>query len=316
MKAVFFFTERLGNSREIKMRQRPETLTKTFLALGITCGALSGCGGGGGSNSSPGAIRSSIVFQSNRDGDYEILRMRDDGSGVTRVTNNSLNDVEPAFSHDGTRIAYVSPRGGNNELFLVDANGTQQLTHNTFNDDKPSFSPDGSKIVFSSNRNGLIDLFLLDLTTREETQLTFSQSSELDPTFTPDGKILYSSLRNGLSRIFEIDPSGGASTLVPNDLNANQFLPDVSPDGKLMAYASDFSGSLGIYLMDRTTNVSRLLVTSPQGDTGPSFSRDGSHLFFYSTRTGNEDIFSVNLDGTELKDLTNNPASDRTPSAG
>lgn len=290
---------------------------KASAFLGLIGLGLSGCGGGGGSRSgSPSDIRRSVVFESNRDGDFEILRMQSDGSGVTRVTNNTTNDIEPSFSPDGSRIVFVSNRGGNNQLYLVSSQGTQQLTRNSFNDNQPDFSPDGTKIVFSSNRNGLTDLYLLDIASGQETQLTSSIAAEQDPTFTSEGTIIYSSLTRGQSQIFEIGTNGGAPTLIPTNLQSNQFRPAISPDGKLLAYVSDQAGNLDIFVMDRATKVSRVLVNSPQSDTAPAFSRDGRSLFFSSSRTGNEDIFSIDLNGNNVRNLTRNPASDRIPSAG
>ena len=77
--------------------------------------------------------------------------MNADGSGVTRLTNNTSSDAYPVFSPDGQKIAFTSTRDGNSEIYLMNADGTNQtrLTNNTSFDGWPSFSPDSQKIVFT-----------------------------------------------------------------------------------------------------------------------------------------------------------------------
>jgi Periplasmic component of the Tol biopolymer transport system len=59
------------------------------------------------------------AFASNRDGNYEIYVMNPDGSGQTRLTNNSANDSQPSFSRDGSKIAFASDREGNVKIFVM-----------------------------------------------------------------------------------------------------------------------------------------------------------------------------------------------------
>ena len=81
--------------------------------------------------------------------------MKADGSDARRLTNNAAFDAGPTFSPDGKRIAFVSHRDGNYEIYLMNADGTDQhrLTHNPAQDRQPAFSPDGKRIAFASDRN-------------------------------------------------------------------------------------------------------------------------------------------------------------------
>ena len=83
--------------------------------------------------------------------------MNADGSGPTRLTNNAAADVEPAWSPDGSRIAFASTRDGNFEIYVMNADGSNQtrLTNNAAADDQPAWSPDGTRIAFKSNRDGI-----------------------------------------------------------------------------------------------------------------------------------------------------------------
>ena len=95
-----------------------------------------------------------IAFVSNRDNNYEIYVMNADGSNQIKLTNNLTGDgnVEPAFSPDGTKIAFTSYRNGNNntEIYLMNADGSNKtrLTNTAGNNYQPAWSPDGTRIAF------------------------------------------------------------------------------------------------------------------------------------------------------------------------
>ena len=68
--------------------------------------------------------KSQIVFSSKRDGNWEIYMMDAKGESQIRLTHHPLNDLQPVWSPDGTRIAFVSNRnGGNIQIYLMDSDG-------------------------------------------------------------------------------------------------------------------------------------------------------------------------------------------------
>ncbi|RYG75192.1 DUF5050 domain-containing protein [bacterium] len=291
--------------------------------VGLVClsaTVISGCGGGsGGSGNGLGNARI-IVFQSDRDGDNEILSMDVGGGNVKRITDNAVEDLEPAISPDGSSIAFVSNRTGNSEIFLVNSSGTRQLTSNTESDRKPSFSPDGRTLVFVGTRNRITDLYLLDIATGRQTRLTNTAAAEDDPTYAPDGNIIYTSNeQNPRFQILEIDPSDQSVKSLTQE-PSNHFRPSVSADGRKVVYANDASGNQDLYWIDRSTsgkNEVPIPVRVSSGafsDSDPSFSPDGRKIVFSSNRSGNFDIYSMNTDGSNVERLTNDPGSDRIPS--
>lgn len=96
----------------------------------------------------------------NSESDYELYRVNADGTGQTRLTNNTWDEQTPAWSPDGTKIAYVSDYSSGGQIlaagvFVMNADGTGQLRitgSQDWDDSNPTWSPDGKRIAFSSNR--------------------------------------------------------------------------------------------------------------------------------------------------------------------
>ncbi len=112
-----------------------------------------------------------IYFDSNRNGSFDIYRMKADGTDLKQLTYDSnINNAAPDLSADGTKIAFFSDRDGNYEIYTMNENGDniQRITSNPADDVNPVFSPDGTKILFHSDRMGNFDLYEADLTKRNE----------------------------------------------------------------------------------------------------------------------------------------------------
>jgi fibronectin type 3 domain-containing protein len=244
--------------------------------------------------------------------------MNEDGTGVTRLTNNSADDWYPCFSPDGTKIAFVSSRDGNNEIYIMNSDGTNQtrLTNNSADDRYPCFSPDGTKIAFQSNRDGYFGIYVMNIDGTGVTRLTNPSISigDYHPSFSPDGtKIAFSSLRDGNAEIYIMNSDGTNQTRLTNN-SANDGEPCFSPDGTKIAFVSDRDGRAEIYLMNLDgTGVTRLTNNSAFEEE-PCFSPDGTKIAFSSDRDGNYEIYVMNSDGTSQIRLTNNSASDTAPS--
>jgi Tol biopolymer transport system component len=97
------------------------------------------------------------------------------------------------------------------------------------------------------------------------------------------------------------------------DSDGDDTQPAWSPDGRRIAFASNYLGQYEIFVFDLNTNSITNLSNDAGEDLYPAWSPDGGKIVFTSNRTGNQEIFSVNLDGTGLTNLTNDPANDSQP---
>ncbi|MGZ4694127.1 MAG: TolB family protein, partial [Acidimicrobiales bacterium] len=126
---------------EVDMRwKRSVALTATVALVAATV-VLTGSGARA---AFPGA-NGRIAFTSVRDGNFEIYTVEPDGSGLLRLTNNQADDEMPAWSPDGTRIAFVSNRDASNEdiyTMNADGSGVVRITDDPSPDFDPAWSPD------------------------------------------------------------------------------------------------------------------------------------------------------------------------------
>lgn len=201
--------------------------------------------------------------------------MNADGSNPVNLTNQEKSDdAFPAWSPDGTQIAFTSNRDGNNEIYVMDSTGGQlkRLTNDPRDDFAPAWSPDGKKIAFLSDRDndtGIYSIYLMNSDGSSVTRLTYDKGNDYTPRWSPDGsKILFRSIQKGQSDIYTVNADGSEMT----DLSNN-----------------------------------------PAEDWSPAWSPDGSQIAFQSNRDGNWEIYVMNADGSDQVNVTNDPSDDQSP---
>jgi hypothetical protein len=151
--------------------------------------------------------------------------MNADGTGQTNISNNSVvNDGQPAYSPDGTKIAFtrapVSSLNPLSKIWTMNSGGTgqAQLTLGTGNDERPSYSPDGTMIAFSTNRNGNYEIYKIPAAGGTATRLTNNTASDRYPSWSPDNSaIAFASTQNspgGQSHIWTMAPDGSGASQI------------------------------------------------------------------------------------------------------
>jgi Tol biopolymer transport system component len=253
----------------------------------------------------PGA-NGKIAFDTTRDGNSEIYSMNPDGTSQTRLTSNGARDVYPAWSPDGSKIAFESTRDDSNptgcpgcdrNIYTMDADGTNvmRLTSDPAGDGGPTWSPDGSKIAFSSNRavdtatgRHVSEIYTMNSDGSAQTRLTFSPScTSIDPTrcpqsgfpsWSPDGARIVFGSGFGPScddegscvssaDIFAINSDGSGLTNLTNLPGSVNNQPDWSPDGVKIAYTAAHISYPDIAIMNGDGS-DRIFVTNSSSYPG------------------------------------------------
>lgn len=212
------------------------------------------------------------------------------------------------------KIAFVSYRDGNAEIYLMNADGTAQtrLTNNTEIDFDPTISPDGSKIAFRSTRDGNPEIYIMNVNGTGQTRLTNNTAGDLEPAFSPDGsKIVFTSTRDGNYQIYVMKADGTGQTRLTNNA-AFDSEPSFSPDGSKIVFSSSRDRNYEIYIMKADGTEQTNITNNATTDLDPAFSPEGK-IAFRSFRDSNFEIFVMNADGTGLTNITNNNGFDFGP---
>src|SRR3989454_4473389 len=266
----------------------------------------------------PGIFLTKIAFVSQVGKAKEIYVMDYDGARAKRITGNGSINLSPAWSPDGKEIAFVSYRTGTPELMVINNDGAlraafpQQGELNS----APSWSPDGSAVAFSSSRDGNAEIYLLRLSDRSLKRLTNNDGIDTSPTWSPDGRqIAFTSDRAGSPHIYVMDADGGGVHNVTPEVSYCDAA-SWSPLGDKIAFTARVAGGFDIFVRDvrayeadpRTGPIGRLTENSNINEW-PRWSPDGRHLAFASNRTGNFDIYTMDLDGSHMRRLTHGGSS-------
>jgi TolB protein len=187
-------------------------------------------------------------------GQWDIFTMAPDGSGPRQLTNDPHEDTDPAYSPDGTQLAYASRRSQNWDVYVLNLQTGQEtrLTSSPHYDGAPAWSPDGQTVAYESYHNGDLDIWLIDAA------------------------------------------GAGPPLNLTADSEAGDFGPAWRPDGQAIAFASWRADSTDLYLLDLESGSLTRLTDSPAAELEPAWSADGQQLVFTQDNLGDRELFLLN----------------------
>jgi len=271
-----------------------------------------------------------LIFSSRRWWNYDIFVSNIYGGTITQLTKNKWIDFRPSLSHDNKKLAFVSDRSGNRDIYTIRlrwldgftqwrADSLINITNSIENDWTPVFSPIENKVAFASYfpENDNYDIFIMNDDGTEKYNLTNSSSYEKLPQFSPDGSfIVYQGWQSGKMDIFFVSLIDRNNINLTNSVKSNDIISErnsFSPDGQTIVFTSDRDGNKNIFLMKINGDDLERLTENKYDDYEPIFSPSGESIVFISERDGNREIYTINLKSNHLKRLTNNKSSDWNP---
>ncbi len=191
-------------------------------------------------------------------------------------------------------VAFVSPRTGDDDIYLLDPPTGQiaNLTAHPAEDRDPAWSPDGTRLAFASHRDGNWELYLWSAADGSVTRLTTDLTYDGAPTWSPDGtRLAFESYRDGNLEIYLLDLAAGNTPVRLTKNKAGDYAPTWSPDGRYVAFTSWRDGDKEIYLADLEGGIVRNLTNHPAADDeAPAWSPDGTTIAFVSWRDGDAEV--------------------------
>lgn len=219
-----------------------------------------------------------------------------------------------------SRIAFISNRDGNKELYVMDWDGRRQvrLTANKSLDLSPSWDPEGKRIAYVSYKRGSPEIFVMDAYAGREVVFAGGKSASFfSPEWTPDGQsIIFNSSLDGESELYIRSVIGKEMRRLTFSRGIDTS-PSFAPDGRRLAFNSSRTGSPQIYTMDADgLNAERISFGEILGNYNscPAWSPDGSRVAFCSRTGGFFHVFTIDVADGRLIRLTSGPSNNEEPS--
>ena len=244
---------------------------------------------------------------------------------VSFDSSESVDQIMPKWSPDGSNIVFQNKEGTKFDIKVIDifSKKIKWITNDRIQELNPVWSQSGKVIYFSSYRSGGLNIWRIPVSENgipsgEVQQITTGAGQDVQLTVSTDGRqIAYSILRQNAD-IWKLPISleTGRSTGDPEEVivTTREDSRGVwSPDGRMIAFNSDRTGEMNIWLYSIDDGSVYQLTKGPGGDFQPNWSPDGKQLAFFSARSGNADIWLVEVETGDLKQISKNSSLDINP---
>jgi TolB protein len=264
-----------------------------------------------------GVARTKLTFSSDRDREKvtntvenrdvkEIYIADYDGANQRRITVNRALNITPTWAPDGRSIAYTSYARGFPTLFIsfIYEGRREEPTRGGTQNWLPSWSPDGSKIAFSSNRNGNVELYVMNRDGGGMRRLTNHPRIDTTPTWSPTGaQLAFTSDRSGGPAIYVVGADGLNLRRISTDSYCDRPTWSPAPFNEL-AFVCRTGPGYDIKIYEFSSGDTRQITFGEGSNESPSYSPNGRHLAFTSTRAGRVQVFTVARDGKGVRQVT------------
>jgi TolB protein len=264
-----------------------------------------------------GVARTKLTFSSDRNkervaGTVENRDVKEvyvsdyDGANQRRITVGRELNITPVWSPDARAIAYTSYRTGFPDIYISRIyEGTMSTpTKGAGQNWLPVYSPDGTRLAFTSNRDGNPELYVANVDGSNMRRLTNHPQIDTTPTWSPTGsQIAFTSDRAGSPAIYVVGADGLGLRRISADAYADRPTWSPPPFNEL-AYAARTGPGYDIKVLNIASGEIRQITFGEGSNESPAWAPNGRHLAFTSTRSGRTQVFTVDRDGRNVRQIT------------
>jgi TolB protein len=264
-----------------------------------------------------GVFSTKITYVVKRGGRYELQVADADGFNAQTVLASNEPIMSPAWSPDGSRLAYVSFDQKKPVVVVQNlAQGTTRVVANfRGNNSAPAWSPDGQNLLVALSKDGLTQIYRITASGGEAQRLTDSTGIDTQPAYSPDGQwIAFTSDRGGSPQVYRMPAAGGPATRLTFEGTYNVG-PKYSPDGKSIAFVQREGGRFRVAVLELATNQVQVLTEGGLDDS-PTFAPNGKMILYEASVGGRGNLAAVSGDGRVRQRLTSTAGDVQDPAWG